>query len=162
VYYSLVSPHRSSDTKPPPPARMPKIPATTPNNYIRRTNALPQYSPNGMKTSTTYLNTTQLYITQPSRDLPPPPPPPRYPLHPPAIPPRGSPVCYQTNSITIPDFNSSASPKATNQMIYRSPVISSTVNSHTLERQFNSLSIGNNHHHEATNGSTIREYLGMK
>ncbi|CAF4913128.1 unnamed protein product, partial [Rotaria socialis] len=55
-----------------------------------------------MKTTTTYLNTTQLYLTQPlSRDqpmAPPPPPPPRYPLHPPVIPPRGSPVCHQSNS----------------------------------------------------------------
>jgi len=135
-YYSFISPHRSSDTKPPPPARIPK---TTHNNSIHHTNALPQYSPNGMKTNTTYLNTTQLYITQ-SSPPPPPPPPPRYPLQPPAIPPRSSPIC---NSVTIPDFNSS--PKPTNQMIYRSPVVSSTAKVQTLERQFNSLAINNNH-----------------
>ncbi|CAF1058160.1 unnamed protein product [Rotaria sordida] len=162
-YYSFVSPHRSSDTKPPPPARMPKVSSTINNNSLQRTNILPQFSPSGMKTSTTYLNSTQLYITQSSpRD--PPPPPPRYPLQPPAIPPRGSPICHQTNSVIIPDFNSSASPKPTNQMIYRSPVISSTVkrndivNSHILEHQFNSLSINNNHRHETINGSIIKEY----
>ncbi|CAF1233665.1 unnamed protein product, partial [Rotaria sordida] len=165
-YYSFVSPHRSSDTKPPPPARMPKVSSTINNNSLQRTNILPQFSPNGMKTSTTYLNSTQLYITQssPRNPPPPPPPPPRYPLQPPAIPPRGSPICHQTNSVIIPDFNSSASPKPTNQMIYRSPVISSTVkrndivNSHILEHQFNSLSINNNHRHETINGSIIKEY----
>ncbi len=141
-YYPFVSPHRSSDTKPPPPARIPKIPPTT----IHHTNSLSQYSPNGMKTSTTYLNTTQLYIAQSS----PPPPPPRYPLQPPAIPPRNSPICHQMNSVTIPDFNSSASPKPINQTIYRSPIVSSTskrndlIDSHKLERQFNSLAINNN------------------
>jgi hypothetical protein len=114
-----------------------------------------------MKTSTTYLNTTQLYITQSSpRDQPPPPPPPpRYPLHPPAIPPRSSPICHRTNSVTISDFNSSASPKPISQMIYRSPVVSSTakrndlIESQILERQFHSLAIDNNHHDE-----TIQEY----
>jgi hypothetical protein len=135
---------------------MPKVPSTINNNSIHRTNALTQYSPSGMKTSTTYLNTTQLYLTQQS----PPPPPPRYPVHPPAIPPRGSPICHQTNSVMNPDFNSSASPKPTSQMIYRSPVVSSTakrndiMNSHILERQFNSLSIDR----QTKNGSFIREY----
>jgi hypothetical protein len=44
-------------------------------------------------------------------------------------------------------------------MIYRSPVITSTakrndiIDSHTLDRQFNSLAIDNNH-----NGETIQEY----
>jgi len=159
-YYSFVSPHRSSDTKPPPPARMPKVPPPTHNNSIHRTNALPQFSPNGMKTSTAYLNTTQLYITQPSSRDQPPPPPPRYPLQPPAIPPRSSPVCRQTNSITIPVFNSpSASPKPTSQMIYRSPVITSTakrndiIDPKILEQQFNSLAIDNNHNREI-----IQEY----
>jgi len=161
-YYSFVSPHRSSDTKPPPPARMPKVPPTTHNNSLHRPNALPQYSPNGMKTSTTYLNTTQLYITQSSpRDQPtPPPPPPRYPLQPPAIPPRSSPINHQTNSVNIPDFNSSASPKPTSQMIYRSPIVTSTakrndiIDPQTLECQFNSLAIDNNNH----NRETMREY----
>ncbi|CAF3391325.1 unnamed protein product [Rotaria sp. Silwood1] len=163
-YYSFVSPHRSSDTKPPPPARMPKVSSTINNNSLHQTNILPQFSPSGMKTSTTYLNTTQLYITQSSSRDPPPPPPPRYPLQPPAIPPRGSPICNQSNSVVIPDFNSSASPKPTNQMIYRSPVISSTarrndiIDSHTLEHQFNSLSINNNHKHETINRSIIKEY----
>jgi len=155
-YYPFVSLHRSSDTKPPPPARIPKVSSTINNNSIHRTSALPQYSPNGMKTSTTYLNTTQLYINQASPRDPPPPPPPRYPLHPPAVPPRGSPICHQSNSTTISNSNSSASPKPTSQMICRSPVVSSTAkrNDLTLERQFNSLSIDNNHNH----GSNMREY----
>src|SRR5439155_69744 len=78
---------------------------------------------------------------------------------PPAIPPRSSPICHQTNSVTISNFNSSAaSPKPINQMIYRSPIITSTskrnniIDSQILERQFNSLAI-NNHNQE-----TIREY----
>lgn len=139
-YQSFVSPHRSSDTKPPPPARMPKNP--------------PQYSPSGMKTSTTYLNTTQLYISQPStRDPPPPPPPPpRYPLQPPAIPPRSSPICHQTSSVTVSDFNRSApSPKPTSQTISRTPVITSTAKRNdvldcqsSLERQFHSLALDRN------------------
>jgi len=141
--------------------------STTNNNYIRRPNILSQYSSNGMKTNTTYLTTTQLYITQPSsEDPPPPPPPPRYPLHPPAIPPRNSPTSYQKNSITIPDFNSSVSPKT----IYRSPVVSSSsvertdLNDHNiLEHRLNSLSIDNNHHiQDTTNGSTVGEYFGKK
>jgi hypothetical protein len=159
-YYSFVSPHRSSDTKPPPPARMPKVPPPTHNNSLHRSNVPPQYSPNGMKTSTTYLNTTQLYITQSSPRDPPPPPPPRYPLQPPAIPPRSSPICHQTNSVSILDFNSSSapSPKPTNQMVYRSPVVTSTakrndiIQSQTLERQFNSLVINNNHNREYSIG----------
>jgi hypothetical protein len=142
-YHSYVSPHRSSDTKPPPPARIPKV---TNNNSHHRSNAPPQYSPSGMKTSTTYLNTTQLYITQsPSRDPPPPPPPPpRYPLQPPAIPPRSSPICHQTNSSSAP------SPRPTSQMVYRSPVVTSTakrndiIDPQILERQFHSLAIDNN------------------
>ena len=167
-YYSFVSPHRSSDTKPPPPARMPKVSSTINNNSIHRTNILPQYSPNGMKTSTTYLNTTQLYITQPlSRDRPkppPPPPPPRYPLHPPAIPPRSSPGRRQLSSVMISNLNSSTSPKPTNQVIYRSPIPSSTVkpndivDTHTLEHQFNSLKIQHKHKHETTNESTMKEH----
>ena len=148
-YYSFVSPHRSSDTKPPPPARMPKAPPPPPpptqNHSLHRTNLPPpQYSPSGMKTSTTYLNTTQLYIDQP------PPPPPRYPLQPPAIPPRSSPLCHQKNSVNISDFNSSAaSPKPTSQTIYRSPVVTSTakrndiLDPQTLARQFNSMTIDN-------------------
>ncbi|CAF1960898.1 unnamed protein product [Rotaria magnacalcarata] len=170
-YYSFVSPHRSSDTKPPPPARIPKVTSTTTNNTsntIHRTNVLPQCSPSGMKTTTTYLNTTQLYLTQPSsRDqpmAPPPPPPPRYPLHPPVIPPRGSPICHQSNSVIISDFNASASPKPTSQVVYRSPVLSSTVkrnniaDPHTLESQFHSLSINNHHKHDTMNGQIMREY----
>ncbi len=102
-----------------------------------------------MKTSTTYLNTTQLYISQPSPRDQPPPPPPRYPLQPPAIPPRSSPLCHQTNSTTIPDFNASASPKPTSQLIYHSPVVTSTakrndiLDPHTLERRFHSLALDN-------------------
>ncbi|CAF1066433.1 unnamed protein product [Adineta steineri] len=152
-YYPLASPHRSSDTKPPPPARMPKVSSTiNNNNSIHRSNALPQFSPNGIKTSTTYLNTTQLHINQSS----PPPPPPRYPLQPPAIPPRGSPICHQS----ISDFNSLASPKPTSQMIYRSPVISSTAkrNDISLEKQFHSLSITHNQYHGTTNGFNKNEY----
>lgn len=159
-YYSFVSPHRSSDTKPPPPARMPKVPSTINNNSINQTNTVNQYSPSGMKTSTTYLNTTQLFITHsPSRDQPPPPPP-RYPLQPPAIPPRGSPICHQSNPGMISEFSSAASPRPTSQTIYRSPVISSTVkrshvnDSRPLECQFNSLSLNNNREQE----TTMKEY----
>ncbi|CAF1119965.1 unnamed protein product [Adineta ricciae] len=155
-YHPLPSPHRSSDTKPPPPMRMPKAPSTT-NTSVQRANIPPpQYSPSGMKTSTTYLNTTQLYINQTS----PPPPPPRYPLQPPAIPPRGSPLCSQTNSKTTSDFRSLASPKPATQTIYHSPVISSISkrNDLPLERQFNSLSINNTHLHETNNGSNRQEY----
>jgi hypothetical protein len=155
-YHSFVSPHRSSDTKPPPPARMPKASPATHNNSHHRSNVPPQYSPNGMKTSTTYLNTTQLYITQSSPRDPPPPPPPRYPLQPPAIPPRSSPICHQTNS----NFNSSstASPKPTSQMVYRSPVVTSTakrndiIDPQILERQFHSLVIDNNRNREYSIG----------
>ena len=139
---------------------MPKVPPPTQHNSLHHTNAPPQYSPSGMKTSTTYLNTTQLYINQPSpRDPPPPPPPPRYPLQPPAIPPRSSPICHQTNSVTIPDFNSSsASPKPTHQTVYRSPVVTSTakrsdlINPQTLERQFHCLTIDNNRQREYSLG----------
>lgn len=121
---AFVSLHRSSDTKPPPPARMPKNP--------------PQYSPSGMKTSTTYLNTTQLYISQPPSRDPPPPPPPRYPLQPPVIPPRNS------------SMTSAPSPQPTNQTISRTPVVISTakrndlVDCQSLERQFHSLVIEKN------------------
>ena len=155
------SPQRSSDTKPPPPARIPKVPPTM-TTAVQRTNGLTQYSPNGMRTSTTYLNTTQLYISQPSRDqgAPPPPPPPRYPLHPPAIPPRGSPVCYQSPSGILGDVHSSMSPRPTSQTIYRSPVVTSTVrrqdlsDAQSLERRLHSLSINNDDQHRAyVNGS---------
>ena len=134
-YYSFVSPNRSSDTKPPPPVRMPKVPPPP-----------PQYSPNGMKTSTTYLNTTQLHITHASNhDQPPPRPPPRYPLQPPAIPPRNSPLTQQRNSIS----NSFSSPKPTSQTVYRSPIITSTakrndlIDPQILAQQFHSMSIEN-------------------
>jgi hypothetical protein len=120
-----------------------------------------------MKINKTYLNTTQLYISQPSSQdsPPPPPPPPRVPLHPPAIPPRNPINSYQKNSITIPDFNSYVS----SQAIYRSPFVSS---SSSLEKndfndhRFNSFSIdnNNNNHHirDTINGSTIGEYFGKK
>jgi hypothetical protein len=144
---------------------MPRLTTTTNNNYIRRTNIPSQCSPDGMKTNTTYLNTTQLYISQPSsRDSPPPPPPPpRYPLHAPAIPPRNLSTGYQKNSITIPDFNSST----TSNTLYRSPVISSTIKKHdhndhhSLEHRFNSFSIDSNHPiRDSLNGSTVGEYFG--
>ena len=104
-----------------------------------------------MKTSTTYLNTTQLYISQPSRDQPPapPPPPPRYPLHPPAIPPRGSPKCCLSNAMNHSNSNGTISPKPTGQTIYRSPIVSSRAqrndlsDSQALERRFHSLSMEN-------------------
>ncbi|CAF3200925.1 unnamed protein product [Rotaria sp. Silwood2] len=167
-YFKFSSENHTSDTKTPPPNRMARITSTANNNYTRRTNVLPQYSPNGMKTSTTYLNATQVYITQPSlRDdsssPPPPPPPPRCPIQPPAIPPRNLSTYNQKNSIIIPDFNSSISAKT----IYRTPVISSTVkrndfnDNHLPEHQFKSFSIDNSHSiQEATNGSTIGEYFG--
>ncbi|CAF1612170.1 unnamed protein product [Adineta ricciae] len=132
------SPQQNNDFKPPPPLRVPRLTSTTNHNYIHRSNLLPQYPTNGMKTSTTYLNTTQLYITQPScqdHSPPPPPPPPRYPLYPPVIPPRN-----QKNSVTIPNFNSPQSSKT----IYRSPVNFNEVES--------ALSIEND--------STIGEYFG--
>ncbi|CAF1299865.1 unnamed protein product [Rotaria sp. Silwood1] len=168
-YSTFSSENHSSDTKPPPPNRTPRITSTVHNNDTHHTNVLSQYSPNAMKTNTTYLNTTQVYITQPSlRDnssipSPPPPPPPRCPLQPPAIPPRNSPTYNQKNSIIIPDFNSSKSAKT----IYRSPMISSTVkrndlnDDHLLEHQFKPFSIDNNHPiEETTNGSAIGEYFG--
>ena len=105
--------NRSSDTKPPPPARIPKGSLINP-------------SPNGMKTSTTYLNSTQLYINQQSS---PPPPPPRYPLNPPAIPPRTANVMM-------------SSPKPTSQIIYRSSTVKPN-DCQILERQMNCLSIEN-------------------
>ncbi|CAF0752885.1 unnamed protein product [Rotaria sordida] len=163
-YFKFSSEDHSSDTKLPPSNRISRITSTANNNYIRRTNVSPQYSPNGMKTSTTYLNTTQVYITQPSLRDDPPPPPPRCPLQPPAIPPRNLSTYNQKNSITIPDFNSSISPK----IIYRSPVIPSIVkqndfnDNHLLENQFKSLSIDNNHLiQETTNESTVGEYFGV-
>lgn len=145
-YHSFVSPHRSSDTKPPPPARIPKNP--------------PQYSPSGMKTSTTYLNTTQLYITQPPSRDPPPPPPPRYPLQPPAIPPRSSPICHQTNS--------AASPKPTSQTISRTPVVVSTAKRNdipdcqSLERQFNSLVLEKNRDYSTRQCQKCHEPINIR
>lgn len=137
--------------------------ATTNNNYLRRSNILSQCSSNGIKTNKTYLNTTQLYITQPSSpDSPPPPPPPRprYSVQPPAIPPRNPIISNQKNSITIPNFNSSTSPKA----IYRSPVVSIPIERHDFhQHRFNSLSIDNNHHAQETiNGSTVGEYSSKR
>ena len=137
----------SIETKPPPPARAPRITSTTNNNYGRRPNILSQYS-----TNTTYLNTTQLYIIQPSSEDPPPPPP-RYPLHPPAIPPRNPVLSYQKNSVTIPDFNSSASARS----IYRSSNVESDQN------LYHPLSIDTNPQIQDTNNeSTIGEYFGKK
>lgn len=152
-YVTLPKENHNSDTKPPPPARIPRITAITNNNYISRANILP---PNGMKTNTTYLNSTQLYITQPSSQDNPPPPPPRHPLHPlnpPAIPPRNTSTTCQKNSVTIPDFNSPQSPKT----IYRSPAISPTVKRNDLEHRFNSLSIDNHHNEDTTTG----DYFGI-
>jgi hypothetical protein len=111
--------------------------STTNNNYIPRANMLPHYSPNGMKKSPTYLNTTQLYITQPAP----------------------SSMTNQKNSVTIPDFNSPKSCKT----IYRSPVLSSPIKRNDLEHRFNSLSIDNHHHiRDTINESTIGEYFGRK
>jgi hypothetical protein len=115
--------------------------STTNNNYIPRANILPHYSPNGMKKSTTYLNTTQLYITQPAPQS------------------RNSSIINQKNSVTIPDFNSPKSHKT----IYRSPVLSSPIERNNLEHRLNSLSIDNHHHiRDTTNESTIGEYFGRK
>ncbi|CAF2101173.1 unnamed protein product [Rotaria magnacalcarata] len=163
-YLKFLSEKQSSDTKPPPPARIPRIASTTNNNYIYRTDVLPQHSPNEIKTNTTYLNATQLYITQLSSQADPPTPPPRRPLHPPAIPPRNSGTNHQKNSVIIHDFNSSTSPR----VIFRSPVISSSVKKNDfngnefLEHPFKSLCIDNNNHdiRETTNESNIREYYG--
>ncbi|CAF1223129.1 unnamed protein product [Adineta steineri] len=142
--------NHGSDTKPPPPVRIPRLTSITNNNYVRRTNILPQYSSNGIKTHTTYLNSTQVYITQPllSQD-PPPPPPPRYPLQPPAIPPRNSSTINQKNSVIIPDFNSSNSPKT----VYRS-----TDHRNDLEQQIDSIPTDDNR--VITNDSITGEYFG--
>lgn len=166
-YLTFTSENHNSETKPPPlTARIPRMTSTTNNNYIRRPNILSQYPPNGIKKNKTYLNTTQLYITQPSsQDSPPPPPPPRHPLYPPAIPPRNPLNSYQKNSVTIPDFNSSVTAKA----IYRSPVVlssSSSEKNDIHEHRSNSFSIddNNNHHHQnqdTTNESTVGEYFGI-
>jgi len=161
--FTFTSGNHNTETKPPPPARIPRMTSIANNNYFRRPNVLSQYSSNGMKTNKTYLNTTQLYISQPSsQDPPPPPPPPRVPLHPPAIPPRNPINSYQKNSITIPDFNSYVS----SQAMYRSPIVSSSVerNDFNNDHRFNSFSIDNNNHHirDSINGSTIGEYFGKK
>jgi len=155
-YFTVPSGNNSIETKPPPPARISRITSTTNSNYIRRPNILSQYS-----TNATYLNTTQLYITQPSSEdhlSPPPPPPPRYPLNPPAIPPRNPSISYQKNSVTIPDFNSSASAKS----IYRSPVERHHSNDQNLpQHPCNPLTIDTNPPiQDTTNESTIGEYFG--
>jgi hypothetical protein len=144
----------STETKPPPPARIPRMISTTNNHYIRRPNILSQYTLNGTQTNATYLNTTQLYISSPDQPLPPPPPP-RYPLHPPAIPPRNPLISYQKNSVIIPDFNSSVSPTT----IYRSTLERNDLN----DQNFNSLSVDNDHSpRDTTDGSTFGEYFGKK
>ena len=149
-YFPVTSDEYFNETKPPPPPA--RMISTSNNNYIRRSNLLSQYSTNGMKTNTTYLNTTQLYISQPSSSRndspPPPPPPPRYPLSPPAIPPRNPRISPQKNSIIIPDFNSSSSAK----VIYRSPVPSSPIESNHSPLIIDTNSI--------TRDTTIGEYFG--
>lgn len=118
-----ISPCMSSDTKPPTPARMPKYTHT-----IHSNNTVTQFSPNGMKTSTTYLNTTQVYIHPSSQEQTPPPPPPRYPLNPPAVPPR-------------------VSSKPNTPSLHRSTLMTSTAKRNeildykTLESRFQSLSM---------------------
>lgn len=158
-YIPVTSDDHFNETKPPPPARIPRMISTsnTNNNSIRRTNILSQYSTNGMKSQTTYLNTTQLYISEPSsssrNDSPPPLPPPRHPLSPPVIPPRNPIISSQKNSITIPDFNSASSSK----MIYRSPVQSST--SSPIESNNSPLIIDTN---SSVRDATIGEYFGKR
>lgn len=114
LHAGAFSSYQNDETKPP------RLTSTTNHHYIRRADLSPEYAVNAIKTNTTYSNTTQLYITQPfyQNDSSPPPPPPRHPLQPPAIPPRHSLMPRQKNSVHIPDFNSSQSPKT----IYRSPV----------------------------------------
>jgi hypothetical protein len=100
---------------------MSRVISTTNDGYIQRAAVPFPDASTKLKMNTTYLNSTQLYISQPSRDAPPPPPPPRQPLQPPAIPPRNPLSSSQKSSILIPDFNSSPLIKTTTQAIYRSP-----------------------------------------
>ena len=100
---------------------MSKVISTTNDSYIQRPAVPFSDASTKLKMNTTYLNSTQLYISQPSRDAPPPPPPPRQPLQPPAIPPRNLSNSSQTSSILIADFNASPSIKAASQAIYRVP-----------------------------------------
>lgn len=156
-YFPVTSDDQYNETKPPPPARVPRVISTPNNSSIRRSNILSQYSTNGMKTNTTYLNTTQLYISEPSSrndsSPPPPPPPPRHPLCPPVIPPRNPLISPQKNSITIPDFNSSSSAK----VIYRSPVQSSSSPPPIEINQSSPLIIDTN---SPVRDATIGEYFG--
>lgn len=151
-----------------------RITSTTNNHYLQRPNV--SFSPppppppatttttnnNGFRMNTTYLNSTQLYISQPAEDhlrpmssssSPPPPPPPRQPLKTPVVLLRTSPTLNQRNSIMIPDFNSSPSSNSSRtQAIYRSPVPSST----SQENGFPDLTNG------STTTTTVGEYFGEK
>ncbi|CAF0753135.1 unnamed protein product [Didymodactylos carnosus] len=165
--------HRSSDTKPPPPVRMPRS-----NNYARiQTRPIQSYyaQQHQPETTTTYLNTSTLYISQPQTQAPaPPPPPPRYPttkpstnpFDPPVIPPRTTNNC---STVTIPNFNCSSKP-VQHQTVYRSPIIAQarptsyglmSKQKHgptTIEQKLATLSLVNDKENE--NGTTIGEYYG--
>lgn len=159
----------NTDTKPPSHIRMPRLLSTADNNNVRLTHVLLPSTSDKMKKNITYLNATQLYITQPSSQNnppPPPPPPPRCPINPPAIPPRNSTMNQQKNSVTIPNFNSSTPSKT----IYRAPAVSPTTKrndlnlNNSLENPIQSLSVDNDHHarENTANQSTIGEYFGKQ
>ena len=106
--------------KPPPTNRNSRMTSTTNNNYVRRPTFLPQSPSNGLKMNTTYLNTTQLYISQPSGN--------GSFSAPPSIPPRNLSGSNMRNSIIIPNFNEPIdSTTSVTQEIYRSPVQSSCI-----------------------------------
>ena len=148
-YFKSSSENCHPDAKPPLLAGMSHTISTANNNYIGRTDSLSQNSSNEIKTRTTYLNATKLYIAEPlSRD-------------------NSSPHCSihsstfplatnQKNSVTIPNFNSSISTKTTCQP----PTVKQN---RFVGDQVNSFSFDNDHHsREITNESTVGEYFGKK
>lgn len=132
-----------SDTKPPAINRIARMTSTTNNNYIRRPTLPSTPITNGLTMNTTYLNTTQLYISQPVQH--------QLVSSSPMTLLQNTSEANQRNSITIPDFNSSpCSSPVLGQAIYRSPVPSSVVT----------------HHHQVVDDrrqsleETTREYFG--
>lgn len=118
---------------------MPRMTSITNDNYIRRSHLLSsQDNTNRIGTRTKYLSAAELYIHQPTYGQSPPPPPPRCPIK-----------STQTNSVTIPDFNSSNSPRT----IYRS------ASSTAIERQFQALSFDET---PAATESIVGESFGEK
>ena len=133
-----------SDMKPPAINRIARMTSTTNNNYIRRPTIQSTPISNGLTMNTTYLNTTQLYISQPVQ--------PQLVSSSPMTLLQNTSEANQRNSITIPDFNSSpCSSPVLGQAIYRSPVPSSSFVAH---------------HHQVVDDrrlsleETTREYFG--